>query len=110
MDEIVAPRMLRGSILAKRMAHLSPRLGVLNNIPFAIPFETRVKIFRNFVKNSLSADAASFFRHFYGEPVTIRRDHVAADGFDKLGNVDLKGHIKIQFVDQFGQPEYVSPS
>lgn len=38
--------------LSKRqMAYLSPRLGVLNNIPFAIPFEVRVSIFRHFVEN-----------------------------------------------------------
>lgn len=28
---------------------MSPRLGVLNNIPFTTPFEVRVSIFRHFV-------------------------------------------------------------
>ncbi|CAA7268561.1 unnamed protein product [Cyclocybe aegerita] len=28
---------------------LTPRLGILNNIPFAVPFEVRVRIFREFV-------------------------------------------------------------
>lgn len=34
---------------ARTIASLSPCLGVLNNIPFAVPFEVRVAIFRRFV-------------------------------------------------------------
>ncbi len=34
----------------KRRLDLSPRLGILYNIPFVIPFEERVKIFRKFVQ------------------------------------------------------------
>lgn len=34
---------------ARTIASLSPCLGVLNNIPFAVPFEVRVAIFRQFV-------------------------------------------------------------
>lgn len=30
---------------------------------------------------------------------------VAQDGFDRLGDVDLKGPVEITFVDQFGQEE-----
>jgi hypothetical protein len=38
--------------LSKRqIATMSPRLGILNNIPFAIPFEVRVSIFRHFDLN-----------------------------------------------------------
>ncbi|EIN13090.1 HECT-domain-containing protein [Punctularia strigosozonata HHB-11173 SS5] len=33
----------------RKATMLFPRLGILNNIPFAIPFDTRVSIFRNFV-------------------------------------------------------------
>jgi len=36
---------------AKNLAFLSPRLGVLNNIPFVIPFEVRIEIFRQFIRN-----------------------------------------------------------
>ncbi|CAG8739354.1 3903_t:CDS:2, partial [Racocetra fulgida] len=35
----------------KRQESVSPRLGVLHNIPFVIPFDERVKIFRHFVRN-----------------------------------------------------------
>ena len=37
--------------------------------------------------------------------VDIRRANVASDGFDKLGNVNLKEPISITFIDKFGQPE-----
>ncbi|CAA7268920.1 unnamed protein product [Cyclocybe aegerita] len=36
---------------------LTPRLGILNNIPFAIPFEVRVRIFREFVRADAAAHA-----------------------------------------------------
>lgn len=110
MDEVSAPRNVRGRVLAKRMAHLSPRLGVLNNIPFAIPFETRVQIFRKFVQNdmvSYSGSTDAFFRSMSRSrsTVTVRRGSVAADGFDKLGSTNLKGLVQIKFIDQFGQEE-----
>ncbi|KAG6807101.1 hypothetical protein H0H93_001969, partial [Arthromyces matolae] len=45
------------SLSKRQLAHLSPRLGVLNNIPFAIPFDTRVSVFRTFVLNDAVATA-----------------------------------------------------
>ena len=89
----------------RTIADLSPRLGVLNNIPFAIPFEARVNIFRAFIRNdkhSIGADTRSFFRR---TRATVRRGHVAEDGFDKLGDADLKHPIEITFIDQFGEKE-----
>ena len=40
-----------------------------------------------------------------GAKVTVRRGMVAQDGFDRLGDTDLKGTISITFIDQFGQEE-----
>ncbi|KAK0440763.1 HECT-domain-containing protein [Armillaria borealis] len=90
----------------RQMALLSPRLGVLNNIPFAIPFDVRVSIFRNFVLNDSRkhGDDLHSLRH-NRTTVTIRRDHIAEDGFDKLGDANLKGHVQITFIDKFGEPE-----
>ena len=91
----------------RTLADLSPRLGVLNNIPFAIPFEARVKIFRSFIENdrhAIGADTRSFARHTRTR-ATVRRGHVAEDGFDKLGDADLKHPIEITFIDQFGEKE-----
>jgi len=89
----------------RSIADISPRLGVLNNIPFAIPFEARVKIFRSFIENdrrSIGADARSFESR---TRATVRRGHVAEDGFDKLGDANLKRSIEITFIDQFGEKE-----
>ncbi|KAJ3552359.1 hypothetical protein NM688_g4189 [Phlebia brevispora] len=98
----------RNRVMSQRqVALLSPRLGVLNNIPFAIPFEVRVSIFRHFVENDLQMrgydDSRNRFR--YTTRVTVRRENIAQDGFDKLESVDLKSPIAITFIDQFGQEE-----
>lgn len=92
----------------RQVATLSPRLGVLNNIPFAIPFETRVSIFRSFIQN----DAENRGISRYSNPmsmarITVRRGNIAQDGFDRLQGVDLKAPVAITFIDQFGQEEYV---
>ena len=92
--------------LSKRqISYLSPRLGVLNNIPFAIPFETRVAIFRHFIANNAAGRGGR--RHYHRTRVQVRRGNVAQDGFDKLGDVDLRMPIEITFIDQFGQEESV---
>ncbi|EJT98849.1 HECT-domain-containing protein [Dacryopinax primogenitus] len=91
------------------MARLSPRLGVLNNLPFAIPFEVRVGIFRQFVRNDMESigiyDVYGLRRPRHG--VEIRRDHVAEDGYDGLSGLGqaLKGPVAITFRDQWGNIE-----
>ncbi|KAI0739767.1 hypothetical protein C8Q80DRAFT_1050753, partial [Daedaleopsis nitida] len=37
--------------------------------------------------------------------VTIQREHVAQDGFDRLAEGDLKAPTAITFIDQFGNEE-----
>ncbi|KAK7694083.1 hypothetical protein QCA50_003659 [Cerrena zonata] len=92
--------------LSKRqIASMAPRLGVLNNIPFAIPFDVRVTIFRHFVANDMTTGGYDRYRRRMGAPVTVRRDHISQDGFDRLRDVDLKAPIQITFIDQFGQEE-----
>jgi ubiquitin-protein ligase E3 C len=94
--------------LSKRqVAYMSPRLGVLNNVPFAIPFEVRVSIFRNFVVNDMVSRGVDRHRRTGRTRVSVRRGSVAQDGFDKLEGADLKAPIEITFIDQFGQEEYV---
>jgi len=34
----------------RQMAFVSPRLGLLNNLPMAVSFKTRLRIFREFVR------------------------------------------------------------
>ncbi|KAI8978888.1 HECT-domain-containing protein [Trametes punicea] len=94
------------SLSKRQVAYLSPRLGVLNNIPFAIPFEVRVGIFRQFVLNDMQSRGFDTYRgRMMTTRVTIRRTNIAQDGFDRLGDVDLKAPIAITFIDQFGNEE-----
>ncbi|KAG2082638.1 HECT-domain-containing protein [Suillus cothurnatus] len=37
--------------------------------------------------------------------VSIRRGHIAQDGYDRLAEADLRAPIAITFIDQFGEPE-----
>ncbi|KAJ7440766.1 HECT-domain-containing protein [Mycena galericulata] len=91
----------------RELAYFSPRLGVLHNIPFAIPFFTRVTIFQRF----LTANKHAFRTNNPGhrsrrhKDLTIRRDHVARDGFDQLQDADLRGHISVTFIDKLGIAE-----
>lgn len=87
---------------------MSPRWGILNNIPFAIPFEVRVSIFRQFVHkdmHNLGMSRYSSLGRMNATRVTIRRTNVAEDGFDKLADANLKAPVEISFIDQFGEPE-----
>ncbi|KAI0260666.1 HECT-domain-containing protein [Gloeopeniophorella convolvens] len=106
-QQIIQPAGSR-TLTKRQVAYLSPRLGVLNNIPFAVPFEARVTIFRAFAENdkrSIGADVRSIEEFHARTRATVRRGHVAEDGFDKLGDADLKRNIQITFIDQFGEKE-----
>jgi ubiquitin-protein ligase E3 C len=39
----------RANFTKRQMAHISPRLGLLNNLPMTVPFRTRLEVFRQFV-------------------------------------------------------------
>ncbi|KAG8214281.1 HECT-domain-containing protein [Butyriboletus roseoflavus] len=104
VDDSVVPR----SSSRRQSAHfprLSPRLGVLNNIPFAIPFETRVLIFRRFVQSDMMNRGLSNSLRRGRMEVSIRRTSIAQDGYDRLSDLDLRAPISITFIDQFGGPE-----
>nr|CAG8539342.1 680_t:CDS:10 [Entrophospora candida]CAG8546331.1 11073_t:CDS:10 [Entrophospora candida] len=87
----------------KLLTSISPKLGILNNIPFVIPFEDRVKIFRQFIQNDLRRRHNYFGRTF----VTIHRTNVFEDGFKQLNDLgpNLKKPIAIKFIDEFGIQE-----
>ncbi|BGP20322.1 hypothetical protein JCM10213_002049 [Rhodosporidiobolus nylandii] len=100
----------RSAVLSKRqMALVSPRLGVLNNIPFVIPFETRLSIFRQFVASDfakLGLDANGHLRRA-GHRAVIRRNHLAEDAYTHLNGLgsDLKKRVEISFIDEHGLEE-----
>lgn len=69
-----------------------------------------MSIFREFVERDMVAFAGSTSRYARAhqssrERVVVRRGSVATDGFDRLGNANLKGLIEITFVDRFGNDE-----
>ncbi|KAF7325528.1 HECT-domain-containing protein [Mycena kentingensis (nom. inval.)] len=93
-------------ISARERAYLAPRLAVLRTIPFAVPFLTRAEIFQRWlvtVRNGYY-HARRRGRNSW-TPVTIRRDHVAEDGFAQLKDADFQGDISVTFVNKLGLRE-----
>lgn len=98
----------RARVSQRQLAFISPRLGVLNNIPFVIPFEQRVAIFRTFIESDrhrLRLDLHSFGENRH--KASIRRNHVSEDGFTHLNTLGprLKETVEIKFIDQYGLEE-----
>lgn len=115
----------------KVLAAVGPRLEVLQNMPFSIPFETRVQIFRQFVlldqtrrrggnvdpdrwrmsvvQNALMTQGpmASGREVLGRHHAKIRRDQVFEDAYDQFYDLgeDLKEPIQITFVDKFDTAE-----
>ncbi|KAL0097797.1 hypothetical protein J3Q64DRAFT_1073333 [Phycomyces blakesleeanus] len=94
---------LRQSIPKGKLSIVSPRIGLLNNMPFVIPFEDRVKIFKAFVDNDRKRNSIDDFMG-RAPSVTIHRNNVLEDGFTQLYplGANLKKRIAISFVDEFG--------
>lgn len=93
----------------RKREFMTPRLEVLNNIPFVIPFDVRVEIFRQFVRNDIERLGISrdMFAPTRRRRAVIRRGHVAEDGMAQLNGLgpNLKEPLEIIFVDQWGMPE-----
>ncbi|CAH7688506.1 hypothetical protein BY996DRAFT_8560820, partial [Phakopsora pachyrhizi] len=99
----------RSRVSQRQLAFISPRLGVLNNIPFVIPFEQRVAIFRTFIESDRHQSRLDFNPLIGGSRyrATIRRDRVSEDGFLSLSSLGprLKESIEIKFIDRYGLEE-----
>lgn len=117
------------------LAAITPRLEILQNLPFFIPFPTRVQIFREFVLTDqtrrrggfidpdqwraavLSRSGRGVFPRHDGNldghdrlsqhHATIRRNRVFEDAYKQFWGLGegLKEPIQITFVDQFGTEE-----
>lgn len=88
----------------------TPRLNILRNVPFFIPFETRVQIFRGFIDRDRAKYASSRYSFFPEDQptVSISRDQIVEDAFESLDKMSKKGWkspLRIQLVDKFGLPE-----
>lgn len=115
----------------RKLQSLNPRLEILRNLPFFIPFDTRVQIFRRFVYRDQErrrngfvepddwrmSVAATQARDLNGRHrgidligrhhAQIHRGSVFEDAFESFYGLgeELKEPIQISFIDQFGQPE-----
>lgn len=106
---------------SNRSRRTTPRLEVLQNMPFFIPFETRVQIFRTFVRidqikrrdgtidpemwrlNMHHRNPGRYERH----QARIRREHEFEDAYTQFYRIKelLKEPIQITFVDKFDTEE-----
>jgi ubiquitin-protein ligase E3 C len=94
----------------RRLAEFGPKLEILKHMPFVVPFETRVLIFRQFIqmdRERRSGGESLLFSPFAKHHAKIRRGQCFDDAFTQfyaLGE-GLKDPIQITFVDQFDTPE-----
>jgi ubiquitin-protein ligase E3 C len=67
-----------------------------------------VQVFRSFIYSDAMArrQGEDPYNH-HRLQITVRRENIAQDGFDRLRDVDLKGRIGITFIDKFGEEECV---
>ncbi|TQV97542.1 hypothetical protein V2A60_006706 [Cordyceps javanica] len=93
----------------RRLAELGPKLAILKHMPFAVPFDTRVMIFRQFIELDMTRreNPILSFPAFAKHAAQIRRGQLFEDAFEELYKIgdSLKDPIQITFVDQFDQPE-----
>lgn len=101
------PRWGPRHITRRQIASVSPRLGLLNNLPMSVPFQTRLLVFRQFVRADRERLGITRYGRSTRHRVTIRRDHLAEDGFRQINSLGshLKGTLEITFVDQWGNEE-----
>ncbi|TKA74140.1 hypothetical protein B0A55_06828 [Friedmanniomyces simplex] len=120
-------RQQRKASRRRYLESVAPRLEILQNMPFFIPFTTRVEIFRQFVRLDQEkrrngyVDADLWRQSMMFQPpngmhprdmlarhhAKIRRKKEFADAFDQFYQLgaDLKEPIQITFVDEFDIPE-----
>ncbi|RGP66671.1 ubiquitin- ligase e3 c [Fusarium longipes] len=95
----------------RRLAEMGPKLEILKHMPYAVPFETRVMIFRQFIGLDRSQREGNN-PHFFGGPFArhhaqISRGQLFEDAYKQFYDLGegLKDPIQITFVDQFGAQE-----
>ena len=114
-------RQQRRSARKKYLESVTPRLEILQNMPFFIPFPTRVQIFRQFValdqvrrRGTADPDEWRFqvMNSMNGNIIgrhkaKVRRKNVFDDAYEQFYELGegLKEPIQIRFVDEFGTVE-----
>ena len=120
----MSERVNRRASRKRYLQAVAPRLEILQNMPFLIPFETRVEIFREFVRldqmrRRHGLIEPELWRHavmFRGQEgnaeiqrrqAVIRRNFEFEDAFNQFYDLGagLKEPISIVFKDEFGLTE-----
>ncbi|XP_022723156.1 E3 ubiquitin-protein ligase UPL6-like isoform X2 [Durio zibethinus] len=97
----VASELLSQAVIEGTKAH-----DILKQAPFLIPFTSRVKIFTSQLESVRQTQGAHGV--FAGNRFRIRRDHILEDAYNQmsaLSEEDLRGHIRVTFVNEFGVEE-----
>ena len=104
----------------KYLESVTPRLRILESMPFFIPFHTRVQIFRSFVMNDQmhrrgTTDADAWRYAMMNSPTgniskhraIVHREQIFDDAYRQFYDLgeDLKEPIQIRFVDKFDTVE-----
>ena len=94
----------------RRLAEMGPKLEILKHMPFIVPFETRVTLFRQFInldRSRRGGDTPWFIGAFAKHQARIRRGQLFEDAYDQFYKIGdgLKDAISITFVDKFDNPE-----
>lgn len=94
----------------RRLAEMGPKLEILKHMPFVVPFETRVMIFRQFIqldRGHREGNMARHFNPFNKHHAQIRRKRLFEDAYKQFYELGegFKDPIQITFVDQFGTAE-----
>ncbi|KAL9125043.1 MAG: hypothetical protein Q9217_005694 [Psora testacea] len=113
-------RQQRKTSRRKYLESVTPRLKILENMPFFIPFHTRVQIFRRFValdqlrrRGTANPDEWRFALmnsptgNISKHRATVRREHIFDDAYKSFYDLGdgLKEPIQIRFVDKFDTVE-----
>ncbi|KAF2153906.1 hypothetical protein K461DRAFT_276962, partial [Myriangium duriaei CBS 260.36] len=119
-------RALKKASRRRYLESVAPRLEILQHMPFLIPFDTRVAIFREFVRLDQSKRRNGFIdpdiwrqtliagrtrfeaeRELNRHHAKIRRKHEFRDSMDQFWDLgaSLKEPIQITFVDEFDMVE-----
>ena len=101
---------LRYSELHRELNEGKPRAKrLLGNVPWVVPFERRVNIFRELVaKEKETLPNEQLQEHLKGYGIKIRREHLLEDGYVQMGGLgpeQLKGTIRVEFVNSLGLSE-----
>ncbi|XP_050309699.1 ubiquitin-protein ligase E3C isoform X2 [Anthonomus grandis grandis] len=85
-------------------------LAILQELPFLIPFNTRVQLLRDLCRYSLGENDYQRMHHerMFDNTVVIRRNYLYEDAFEKISTkseTDLKHRVRIQFINNIGLEE-----